>query len=241
MSFIKTIKKIQVMRTIQILGISVLFLVGSFFGSCDAIKNANNTQKGAAIGTAGGAVIGGILGNNVGSGGRGAMGAVLGGVLGGVAGGVIGNKMDKQAREIDQALPGAKVERVGEGILLVLNENAIRFDHDKSTLTPQAQQNLDKLFPVLNENADTNIQIFGYTDSTGSADYNLKLSQKRAESVKGYLVSKGLKSKRFKTFGYGIADPIASNDSQEGRSQNRRVEFAITANEKMIQDAKSGN
>jgi outer membrane protein OmpA-like peptidoglycan-associated protein len=229
------------MKNYKIIGISLLLLVGSFFGGCDAIKNTNNTQKGAAIGTTGGAVLGGILGNNMGSGGRGAMGAVLGGVLGGVAGGVIGNKMDKQAREIDQALPGAKVERVGEGILLVLNENAIRFDYDKSSLTPEAKENLDKLFPVLQGNADTNIQIFGYTDNTGSAAYNVTLSEKRAQSVKAYLVSKGLKSKRFKTYGYGIEDPIASNETADGRSQNRRVEFAITANDQMIQDAKSGN
>lgn len=229
------------MNTLKFSGISLLLVLGLSIGSCDAIKNANNTQKGAAIGTASGAVIGGVLGNNMGKGGRGAMGAVLGGVLGGVAGGVIGNKMDKQAREIDQALPGAKVERVGEGILLVLNENAIRFDTNKSTLTPQAQENLDKLFPILNGNPDTDIQIFGYTDSTGSTDYNLTLSQKRAAAVKGYLTSKGLRSKRFKTFGYGVADPIASNETADGRSQNRRVEFAIIASDKMVEDAKKGN
>ena len=184
-------------------------------------------------------MLGGILGNNLGKGGKGAMGAVLGGVIGGVAGGVIGTKMDKQAREIDNALPGADVVRVGEGIKLVLNENAVRFDTNKSTLTATAKTNLDKLIPVFKEYADTNIMIYGYTDSTGSAEYNLKLSQERATSVKNYLVSKGLASTRFSTSGMGIADPIATNDTPEGRSQNRRVEFAITANEKMIQEAKS--
>mgnify|MGYP000144292365 CR=1 FL=1 len=102
-------------KTSTILVLS-LMLLSTIFTSCEAVKNTNNTQRGAAIGAIGGAVIGGILGNNLGKGGNGAMGAVLGGVIGGVAGGVIGNKMDKQAREIETALPGAQVERVGEGI-----------------------------------------------------------------------------------------------------------------------------
>src|SRR5690606_31884731 len=190
---------------------------------------------------ASGAIIGGVLGNNVGKGGKGALGAVLGGVVGGVAGGVIGNQMDKQAREIDNAVPGAEVERVGEGIKLTLKENAVRFDTNKSTLTSTARENLDKLVPVFQEYKDTDIQIFGYTDSTGPADYNLTLSQQRAASVRDYLVSKGISSNRFTTTGLGIADPIASNDTPQGRSENRRVEFAITANAKMVEEAQKQN
>lgn len=223
-------------KTSTILVVS-LMLLSTFFTSCEAVKNTNNTQRGAAIGAIGGAVVGGILGNNLGKGGNGAMGAVLGGVIGGVAGGVIGNKMDKQAREIETALPGAQVERVGEGIKLVLGENSVRFDTNKSTLTTTAKSNLDKLVPVFKSYADTDIVIYGYTDSTGSAEYNLNLSQQRANSVEKYLESKGLNMSRFKMVGMGIADPIATNDTPEGRSQNRRVEFAITANEKMVQDA----
>ena len=223
-------------KTSTILAVS-LMLLSTIFTSCEAVKNTNNTQRGAAIGAIGGAVIGGILGNNIGKGGNGAMGAVLGGVIGGVAGGVIGNKMDKQAREIETALPGAQVERVGEGIKLVLGENSVRFDTNKSTLTTTAKANLDKLVSVFNQYPDTNIQIYGYTDSTGSPEYNLTLSEQRATSVKTYLVGKGIISSRFTTTGLGIADPIATNDTPEGRSQNRRVEFAITANEKMVQDA----
>lgn len=225
------------MKKISVVTIALVLIVGSMFTSCEALKNTNNTQRGAGIGAASGAVIGAILGNNLGKGGKGAMGAVLGGVVGGVAGGVIGNKMDKQARQIDEALPGAEVKRVGEGIQLVLNENAVRFDTNKSTLTAAAKANLDKLVPVFQEYADTDITIFGYTDSTGPADYNLKLSGERAASVKNYLVSKGISSARFHVTGMGIADPIASNETVEGRSQNRRVEFAITANDKMRQDA----
>jgi outer membrane protein OmpA-like peptidoglycan-associated protein len=227
------------MKKITILGLSSLLVLSFLFTGCDSVKNANNTQKGAGIGVVAGGVLGAIIGNNTKLGT--AAGAAIGAAVGGGTGALIGNKMDKQAREIDQALPGADVERVGEGIRLVLKEDAVRFDLNKSTLTSQAKANLDKLVPVFNSYADTNIEIFGYTDSTGKPEYNLTLSQKRAETVKMYLISKGLVASRFKTSGYGIADPIATNDTKEGQSQNRRVEFAITANSKMIEDAKKGN
>ena len=219
--------------------LSLSFLLGTVLSSCEAVKNTNNTQRGAAGGAVLGAVLGGVLGNNIGKGGNGALGAVLGGVIGGVAGGVIGNKMDKQARKISETLPGAKVERVGEGIRLVLGENAVRFDTNKSTLTTTAKANLDKLVTVFTEYPDTNIQIYGYTDSSGADEYNLKLSEQRAASVKSYLAGKGLVSSRFNTSGLGEAEPIASNETAEGKSQNRRVEFAIVANEKMVNDAKN--
>lgn len=224
-------KKITIYLLIATIGLS------SLFTSCDAVKNTNNTQRGAGIGAVAGGVLGAVLGNNLGNGGNGALGAVLGGVLGGVAGGVIGNKMDKQAREIQTALPGAQVERVGEGIKLTLGENSVRFDTNKSTLTTNAKANLDKLVPVFRSYADTDIVIYGYTDSTGSIDLNLALSEQRAASVKSYLASKGLNVARFTNKGMGIADPVASNDTPEGRSQNRRVEFAIVANDKMKQEA----
>lgn len=225
------------MKNIKTVVLASLFLLGSLFTSCESVKNTNKTQRGVAIGAVGGAIIGGILGNNVGKGGNGALGAVLGGVIGGVAGGVIGHKMDKQAREIETALPGAQVERIGEGIKLVLGENSVRFETNKSTLTTAAKANLDKLVPVFNQYPDTNINIYGYTDSTGTAEYNLGLSDRRAASVKSYLSRSGISASRFTTIGLGIADPIATNDTAEGRTQNRRVEFAIIANEKMVQDA----
>lgn len=226
------------MKKFRIYSLTAIFMAGMFLSSCEAVKNTSNTQRGVAIGAASGAVLGGVLGNNLGKGGKGALGAVLGGVIGGVAGGVIGNKMDKQAREIDNALPGADVERVGEGIKLTLKENAVRFDTNKSTLTSTAKANLDKLVPVFQEYKDTNIQIYGYTDSDGADAYNLNLSEQRAASVKSYLSTKGISSARFTTTGMGEADPIATNETADGKSQNRRVEFAITANEKMVQDAK---
>jgi len=227
------------MKKVSFYSLAVLFLFTSVFTGCNSIKNANNTQKGAGIGVAAGALVGGLLGNYVGKGGHAALGAVVGAAIGGGTGAIIGNKMDKQARKITEALPGADVERVGEGIRLVLNEDAVRFDVNKATLTEQAKINLNKLVPVFKEYSDTNIDIFGYTDNSGRAEYNLKLSQSRAETVKTYLISKGLVSSRLKTTGLGIADPIATNETTEGKSQNRRVEFAITANQKMTEEAKA--
>lgn len=203
---------------------------------CEAAKNTNKTQRGAVIGAVAGGVLGAVIGNNV-KGGNAALGAAIGAAIGGVAGGVIGNKMDKQAREIKEALPGVEVNRVGEGIHLSLGENAVKFEFNKAALTSGAMANLDKLVPVFKEYADTDIKIYGYTDSKGSDEYNLSLSEQRAASVKSYLSTKGISASRFQIVGMGEVDPIASNDTDEGRSQNRRVEFVIVANQKMINDA----
>jgi len=224
-------KKITIYLLISILSF------GSVLTSCDAAKNTNKTQRGAAIGVVAGGLLGAVLGNNLGNGGNAALGAVLGGVIGGAAGGMIGHKMDKQAREIQTALPGATVERVGEGIKLTLGENSVRFDTNKSTLTTTAKANLDRLVPVFKSYADTDIVIYGYTDNTGAVEHNQTLSEQRSASVKTYLASKGLNTDRFTTAGMGIADPVATNDTPEGRTQNRRVEFAIVANDKMKQEA----
>ena len=229
------------MKIFNTTNIAALFISSALMlTSCESIQNANNTQKGAAIGTASGAVIGGILGNNIGKGKNAALGAVLGGIVGGVAGGVIGNKMDKQANDIKNALPGAEVERVGEGIKITLSENMVNFAFNSAELTSSAKTNLDKLATVLINNPDTNINIYGHTDNKGTAQVNQKISENRANSVKNYLISKGIAFSRMITMGRGFSEPIASNDTDAGRAQNRRVEFAITANEEMIKDAQQG-
>ncbi|QOW10184.1 OmpA family protein [Kaistella flava (ex Peng et al. 2021)] len=219
--------------------IAALFISASMLTmtSCEAVKNSNNQQKGTVIGAAAGAVLGGVLGNNLGRGRNAPLGAVLGGVVGGVAGNVIGNKMDKQAKEIKETLPGAEVERVGEGIKVTMKENMVNFAFNSSDLTSDAKVNLNKLATVLANNPDTNINIYGYTDSKGTDSYNLSLSDRRAAAVKSYLASKGVSSSRMNTMGMGEADPVATNDTDAGRAQNRRVEFAITANENMINAA----
>lgn len=229
------------MKIFNTTNIAALFISSALMlTSCESIKNANNTQKGAAIGTASGAVIGGILGNNIGKGKNAALGAVLGGIVGGVAGGVIGNKMDKQAKDIKEALPGAQVERVNEGIKITLSENTVNFDFNSAALTTVSKSNLDKLAGVMVQYPDTNINVYGHTDSKGTDEYNLTLSQKRANSVIDYLVSKGIARTRLNAMGMGEKDPIATNETEAGRAQNRRVEFAITANEEMIKDAQQG-
>ena len=209
--------------------------------SCESVQNANNQQKGTAIGAATGAVLGAVIGHNVGSGKNSELGAVLGAVVGGAAGNVIGRKMDKQAKEIKETLPGAEVERVGEGIKVTMKENIVNFAFDSSNLTSAAKTNLDKLAKVLKNNPDTNINIYGHTDSKGSDSYNLALSERRANAVKSYLSSKGISSSRMIATGMGESNPVATNDTESGRAQNRRVEFAITANQDMINDAHSGN
>ncbi|MGZ5197977.1 MAG: OmpA family protein [Kaistella sp.] len=220
--------------------IAALFITSTLMlTSCEAVKNANNQQKGTVIGTAAGAVIGGVLGNNLGKGKNAPVGAVLGGIVGGVAGNVIGRNMDKQAKEIKETLPGAEVERVGEGIKVTMKENMVNFGFDSSELTSAAKMNLDKLAEVLKNNLDTNINIYGHTDSKGTDAYNLSLSERRAAAVKSYLISQGVSATRMMTMGVGEKEPVASNSTDAGRAENRRVEFAITANEDMINDAKT--
>lgn len=230
------------MKILNRTDVAALFLsAGLLLTSCESVQNANNQQKGTVIGTAAGAVIGGVLGNNLGKGKNAPAGAVLGGIVGGVAGNVIGRNMDKQAKEIKETLPGAEVERVGEGIRVTMKENMVNFGFDSSDLTSSAKANLDKLAEVLKNNPDTNINIYGHTDSKGTEAYNQSLSERRAASVRSYLISKGVASSRMITMGVGENEPIATNDTDAGRAENRRVEFAITANEDMIKDAADGN
>lgn len=214
---------------------------GLLLTSCETVQNANNQQKGTVIGASAGAVLGGILGNNLGKGKNAPAGAVLGGIVGGVAGNVIGRNMDKQAKEIKDTLPGAEVERVGEGIRVTMSENMVNFGFDSSELTSVAKANLDKLATVLKNNMDTNINIYGHTDSRGTDAYNLSLSERRAAAVRSYLISQGVASSRMITMGMGEKEPVASNETDAGRAENRRVEFAITANEEMIEDAQNNN
>ena len=226
------------MKFINKSSVAALFLSSAMvLTSCEAIQNANNTQKGAVIGTAAGAILGAVIGNNAGKGGNAPQGAVLGGVVGGVVGGVIGNKMDKQAKEIKEALPGAEVVRVNEGIKVTLSENTVNFDFDSSNLTSVAKTNLNKLAEVLKNNPDTNINIYGHTDSRGTDEYNQSLSERRSNAVVNYLVSLGVAKSRLFAMGVGEKEPIADNATDAGRAKNRRVEFAITANEEMIKDA----
>lgn len=223
---------------------SSLFLAGILIvgmSSCEATRNANNKQKGAVIGAASGAILGAVIGNNVGKGGNGEIGAVIGGVVGGTAGVIIGDRMDKQAQKIEQEIPGAKVERVDDGIVVTFDENSgVYFDTNKYNINAASQATLDKLAAVLVEYRDTNVLVVGHTDSTGSDAYNMDLSEKRAYAVTNYFTqTKGLSSGRFTTNWFGETTPIADNNTAEGRAQNRRVNVVIVPNEKMKQDAQN--
>ncbi len=215
-----------------------LFTALILFVGCDATRNANNKQKGTVIGATGGAVVGGVVGNNVGEGNT-ALGAIIGGVVGGAAGAYIGNRMDKQAQEIEQEIPGAEVERVGEGINVTFDETSgVYFATDKYAIEGQSREALMKLANIFQEYPDTNILVEGHTDNTGSDAYNLTLSKNRAQAVTNFLTSQGISGGRIDTKWYGEAQPKYDNSTVEGRSKNRRVELAIVASEELKEEAK---
>jgi outer membrane protein OmpA-like peptidoglycan-associated protein len=211
--------------------IFIIFLIISFLAVTMGCAEWNRTQKGAAIGAGAGGAVGGIIGYATGST---VAGILIGAAVGGVAGGFIGNYMDKQAAEIERDIEGAKVERVGEGIKITFS-SGILFDVDKSNLKDPYKGELSQLATILNKYDDTNILLAGHTDSD---EYNLELSRRRAGAVANYLATQNVNRARFSTEGYGKTDPIASNETAEGRSQNRRVEVAIWANEKLKKVAK---
>ncbi len=212
-------------------------IVFSLVLGCNAVKNANNKQKGAVIGASGGAVVGGVIGNNVGKGNT-VLGAIIGGVVGGVAGGYIGNRMDRQAERIEEEIPGAEVTRVGEGINVTFTEDqGVHFDTNKSNVQGTSAETLNKLAGIFQEYPKSNILIEGHTDSAGPDEYNMNLSKTRAESVTKYLVSQGVDASRFTTKWYGENQPVGDNATTEGKARNRRVELGIIANDELKEEA----
>ncbi len=191
--------------------------------------NMSRLQKGSAIGAGTGAVIGGIIGENSGNT---ALGAIIGAAVGGAAGAYIGNYMDNQAAEIERDLEGATVTRVGEGIKITF-DSGLLFGLDSAAMQPAAQTNLTNLAEILVKYDDTLILIEGHTDSSGSEEYNLTLSRSRAQSVANHLSGLAVDATRFTIMGYGEGQPIDDNSTLAGRQQNRRVEIAIMANDKL--------
>ena len=197
-------------------------------------ESMNKTQKGAVIGAGGGAVVGGVIGRAMGNT---AAGAIIGAAVGGTAGAVIGRRMDKQAEEMKQVMGDAEVKRVGEGIVVEFKDKVL-FGYDQSDLSTTAQGSLNKLANVLQKYPDTNIEILGHTDDRGTDQYNQTLSERRAIAAANYLKNNNIASARIKTKGLGESDPKTTNETDEGRTENRRVEFVITANQKMVDEAK---
>jgi outer membrane protein OmpA-like peptidoglycan-associated protein len=216
----------------------MVLMASTLIVGCEATKNANSQQKGTVIGAAGGAVIGGVIGNNVGNKKNTALGAIIGAVVGGVAGNYIGSRMDRQAEKIESEIPGAQVERVGEGINVTFDESSgIYFDTNMSNINSKSAETLQKLAGIFKEYSDTNVLVEGHTDDTGSDSYNMTLSKQRAQSVSSYLSGQGISSGRITTNWYGEDQPKYDNTTVEGRAKNRRVELAIIASDALKQEA----
>lgn len=222
-------KKLSLFATILLSGTLIL-------SSC----GASNKVKGGGIGAGAGAGVGAGVGSIIGGGKGAAWGAGIGAVLGGTAGAIIGNKMDKQKEELEK-IEGAQVESVNEGeAIKVTFESGILFATNSSTLNAASRTSLDKFATSLKNNPDTEVKIYGHTDSTGSDAINNPLSQRRAEAVYNYLLQKGISGTRIDSKGFGSTQPIADNSTVAGRSQNRRVEVFILPSAKMIEEAKQG-
>ncbi|MFC1661645.1 OmpA family protein [Gemmatimonadota bacterium] len=204
--------------------VAVALTVALPISGCQSMSTA---ERGAVIGGGTGAVVGGVIGKATGSTAR---GAILGAAVGGAAGAIIGRQMDEQAEVLEEDLPAATVQRIGEGIAVTF-DSGILFDFDSFALRSEAQENLANLAESLKEYADSEVLIVGHTDSTGAEDYNQRLSETRAGSAKGFLVQRGIAAARIEAQGKGEMEPIASNETEAGQQENRRVEVAIFASE----------
>lgn len=193
---------------------------------------SSSARKGGAVGAVAGGAAGAVIGHATGNTAR---GAIIGAVVGGAAGAIIGEQMDKQADELKQEIPGATVERVGEGIQVTF-ASGLLFDFDSDVVRGDARSNLDALAANLDKYQDRDLLIVGHTDAVGSSEYNEDLSIRRAEAAARYLRNRGV-NETIETRGRGEYEPVASNDTEAGRSQNRRVEVAIYANEELRQRA----
>jgi outer membrane protein OmpA-like peptidoglycan-associated protein len=201
-------------------------------------RTTNKTQKGANIGAGTGGTVGAFIGKSAGNT---ALGALIGGAVGGTAGAFVGKNMDTQAAELRQDVPGATVTRMGEGIIVKFNSGLL-FSAGSAELQSSAQTNLKNLASSLQRNPTTNVIIIGHSDNTGTSQQNMDISLQRANAVKTYLTTRGVDAARITAMGRGGTEPIADNETENGRAQNRRVEVVIVASQKMKnQLAPAGN
>jgi outer membrane protein OmpA-like peptidoglycan-associated protein len=210
------------------------FVIGT---GCASLKKNKNAAIGAGAGIAIGGAIGALIGkkndNTAG-------GVIIGAAVGGVAGGAIGKYMDKQKRELEEKLGNsAEVERVGEGIKVTF-DSGLLFAFNSSELTAAMKTNLRDFAETLKTYDKTVVLIDGHTDSKGSEEYNLKLSDRRAKAVSNYLNTAGVSNSRLGTRGFGESKPVGSNETEQGRKQNRRVEVAIWADDELKKQAQEG-
>ena len=215
--------------------LGAFFIAGSVLLS--ACAGMSQKQRGAVIGATAGAAVGGVIGNQTGSTAR---GAIIGAVVGGAAGAIIGHQMDQQAKELEQTIPGATIQRVGEGIAVTF-ASGILFPFNSTEILPDGRANLQQLASSLEKYPNSDILIVGHTDSVGTDAYNLDLSQRRAMAASSYLQTLGVPADRLHAVGKGETEPIQPNDTDAGRAQNRRVEVAIYASEAYRNQVKSGS
>jgi outer membrane protein OmpA-like peptidoglycan-associated protein len=208
----------------------------SGFTSCNSFKKLNKQQRGAIIGAGAGGALGAVIGKK-----NPALYAIAGSVVGGVAGAVIGRYMDKQAEKLKKDLGTlADVERVEEGIKITM-KSGVLFDFNSSKVNPTVNDNLMKFAETLKQYPDTEILVAGHTDNVGTEQYNMSLSQQRANAVANVLKANSVTKSRLTILGYGEKNPVADNTAESGREQNRRVEFAIVANDKLKKQAAKGD
>jgi outer membrane protein OmpA-like peptidoglycan-associated protein len=225
-------------REIGLAAVAVAVLASFGLSACASMSNK---ERGAVIGATAGAAAGGVIGNA--TGGSTAKGAIIGAVVGGTAGAIIGHQMDQQAKELAINIPGAKVERVGEGIQVTF-DSGLLFDFDSDVIRADAARNLTELAQSLKKYPESQLLIVGHTDSRGDESYNQALSYRRANSAAMYLQAQGVARTRVATNGRGEYEPVASNDTDPGRQLNRRVEVAIYASEayrNQVRKSISGN
>lgn len=221
-------------KSIAIMMASLVLISG--FTACNSFKKLNKQQRGAIIGVGAGGALGAVIGKK-----NPALYAIAGSVVGGVAGAVIGRYMDKQAEKLKKDLGTlADVERVEEGIKITM-KSGVLFDFNSSKVNPTVNDNLIKFAETLKQYPDTEILVAGHTDNVGTEQYNMNLSQQRANAVSNVLKTNGVSKSRLTILGYGEKNPVADNVAESGREQNRRVEFAIVANDKLKKQAAKGD
>src|SRR4051812_43439205 len=209
--------------------------LATLLSACAMLKS--NEGRGVLTGATVGGAAGGAVGHANGST---AKGAIIGAAVGGVVGGIIGHQMDQQAKELQQNIPGAVVERVGEGIQVTF-QSGLLFDFDSDDVLASSATNLRNLAASLDKYPNTDLLIVGHTDSVGTSTYNQDLSERRARATALYLANVGVAASRLKTVGRGETEPVASNATDTGRQENRRVEVAIYANDTYKNQLKSQN
>ena len=230
------------MKLAKALGIPAMALCVLLSTGC---SSWTNTGKGAAIGGGGGAALGAGLGALIGGGKGAAIGTAIGAAVGTGAGVLIGKKMDKQQAELQAELAKqAEVKQVpdenGLQAIQVTFNGGILFPTNGTTLSANARTDLSKFAASLINNPGTNVQIYGYTDDTGTLAVNERVATGRADAVRNYLLNSGVAATRLSAEGLPMQDYIASNSTAEGRAQNRRVEIYITASKEMIEQANQG-